>query len=181
MSKRLTILTIGVYGFSEDGFFKALQDRQIDLFIDIRARRGMRGPKYKFVNSGYLQAKLKEMGIAYAHLKDLAPSPEIRAAQSQADRQASIRKRQRQTLSKPFIRAYRRDILKAYKRKPENKFKAKEAIVDKARQLAQYPPDRPLRHLALFCVEEHPQACHRSLVAEELKKQLEGDIVHIQP
>lgn len=180
MNTRLTILTIGVYGFSEDGFFEALQDCQIDLFIDIRARRGMRGPRYKFVNSSYLQAKLKEMDIAYAHLKELAPSPEIRAAQSQADRQAHVRKRQRQTLSKPFIRAYRRDILKTYKRKPENKFKAKEAV-DKARQLAQYPPNRPLRHLALFCVEQHPQACHRSLVAEELKKQLEGDIVHIKP
>ncbi len=180
MNTRLTILTIGVYGFSEDEFFTALKDCQIDLFIDIRARRGMRGPKYKFVNSGYLQAKLKEMNIAYAHLKELAPSLEIRAAQSQADRQANVSKRQRQTLSKPFIKAYRRDILKAYKRKPENKFKAKEAV-DKARQLAQYPPHRPLRHLALFCVERHPQACHRSLVAEELKKQLEGDIVHIKP
>ena len=180
MNTRLTILTIGVYGFSEDGFFEALKDCQIDLFIDIRARRGMRGPKYKFVNSSYLQAKLKEMDIAYAHLKELAPSPEIRAAQSQADRQADVRKRQRQTLSKPFIRAYRRDILKTYKRNPENKFKAKEAV-DKARQLAHYPPNRPLHHLALFCVEQHPQACHRSLVAEELKKQLEGAIVHIKP
>ena len=180
MDTRLTIFTIGVYGFSEAGFFKALQDCQIDLFIDIRARRGMRGPRYKFVNSGYLQAKLNKMGIAYAHLKELAPSPEIRAAQSQADRQAHVRKRQRQTLSKPFIKAYRRDILKAYKRKPENKFKAKEAV-DKAKQLAHYPSNRPLRHVALFCVERHPQACHRSLAAEELKKQLEGDIVHIKP
>ncbi len=179
MNKRLTIFTIGVYGFSEDGFFTALQDCQIDLFIDIRARRGMRGPKYKFVNSSYLQAKLNTMGIAYAHLKELAPSPEIRAAQSQADQQANVSKRQRQTLSKPFIKAYRRDILKAYKRKPENKFKAKKTV-DKARQLAQYPPDRPLRHLALFCVEQHPQACHRSLVAEELKKQLGVKIKHIQ-
>ena len=181
MNTRLTIFTIGVYGFSEDGFFSKLQENGIDLFIDIRARRGMRGSRYKFVNSGYLQAKLDKMGIAYAHLKELAPSPEMRAAQGQADKQENINKRQRQALSKPFIRAYKRDILKAYKRKPENKFKAKEEILDRARQLAQYPPDRPLRHLALFCVEQHPQACHRSLVAEELKKQLEGDIEHIRP
>ena len=180
MNRHLTIFTIGVYGFSEDGFFSKLQENSIDLFIDIRARRGMRGPRYKFVNSGYLQAKLKEMGIAYAHLKELAPSPEIRAAQGQADKQGNVKKRKRSELSKPFIKAYKRDILKAYKRKPENKFKAKEAV-DKAKRLAQYPPGRPLRHVALFCVEEHPQACHRSLVAEELKKQLEGDIEHIRP
>ena len=179
MNARLTIFTIGVYGFSEDGFFSKLQENGIDLFIDIRARRGMRGSRYKFVNSGYLQAKLKEMGIAYAHLKELAPSPEIRAAQSQADRQANVRKRQRQALSKPFIKAYRRDILKVYKRKPENKFKAKEAV-DRAKRLAQYPSHRPLCHVALFCVEQHPQACHRSLVAEELKKQLGVKIKHIQ-
>lgn len=179
--RRMTaIFTIGVYGFTEAAFFTALKDHEIDLFIDIRARRGMRGAKYKFVNSSYLQAKLKEMGIGYAHLKELAPSPEMRATQGQADRQENIKKRQRIELSKPFIRAYKRDILKAYKRKPENKLKAKEAIVDKARQLAQYPPHRPLRHLALFCVEQHPQACHRSLVAEELKKQLGVKIKHIQ-
>ena len=87
MSRHLTIFTIGVYGFSEDAFFTALKDHEIDLFIDIRARRGMRGAKYKFVNSSYLQAKLKEMGIGYAHLKELAPTPRIRGLQEQADQQ----------------------------------------------------------------------------------------------
>lgn len=176
----IAIFTIGVYGFTEDAFFQALKDHEIDLFIDIRARRGMRGAKYKFVNSIHLQKKLKEMGIGYAHLKELAPGPEMRAAQGQADKRENIKKRQRIELSKAFIKAYKRDILKTYKRKPENKFKAKEEILDRARQLAQYPPDQPLRHVTLFCVEEHPQACHRSLVAAALKEQLRVKIKHIQ-
>ena len=32
----------------------------------------MRGGKYPFANSKYLQDKLKEIGIEYLHLKELA-------------------------------------------------------------------------------------------------------------
>ncbi len=174
------IFTIGVYGFTEAAFFDALKDNKIDLFIDIRARRGMRGAEYKFANSSYLQAKLKETGIGYAHLKDLAPSPEMRASQRQADKRENIKKRARPELSKAFIKAYKKDVLKTYKRKPENKFYASK-MLEQARQLAQYPSGRPLRHIALFCVEQHPQACHRSLVAEVLSKQLGVKIENIKP
>ena len=58
----MKIYTIGVYGKTEDEFFRALEDNGIELFIDIRARRGMRGSKYSFVNSSYLQAELNENG-----------------------------------------------------------------------------------------------------------------------
>ena len=44
----LKIYTIGVYGKTEDEFFDALVENEIELFIDIRARRGMRGSKYSF-------------------------------------------------------------------------------------------------------------------------------------
>ncbi len=173
------IFTIGVYGFTEAAFFDALKDNEIDLFIDIRARRGMRGARYKFVNSTALQAKLKEASIWYTHLKDLAPSPEMRASQRQADKREKIKKRARPELSKAFIKAYKKDVLKAYKRKPENKFYASK-MLEQARQLSQYPPGRPLRHVVLFCVEQHPQACHRSLVAEVLSKQLGVKIENIK-
>ena len=36
------IYTIGVYGWTEEDFFNKLQEKNIDLFVDIRFRRGMR-------------------------------------------------------------------------------------------------------------------------------------------
>ena len=87
-----TVFTIGVYGSTEESFFGALVENEIDLFIDIRARRGMRGSKYSYVNSTVLQAKLRKLGIYYAHLKELSPTKKIRALQWQADKEDQTRK-----------------------------------------------------------------------------------------
>lgn len=173
-----TIFTIGVYGSTEESFFGALVENEIELFIDIRARRGMRGSKYKYANSSYLQAKLKELGIYYAHLKELAPNKEIRGIQQSADKEGRTAKRQRAVLSKDYIRAYKRDILNIYKRQPESKFNA-EAMLALVRQTSQYPSDRPLRRILLFCVEQQAEACHRSLVAEAWERQQDVRIEHI--
>ena len=175
-----TVYTIGVYGFSEDAFFGALIDNEIDLFLDVRARRGVRGAKYKFVNSTYLQVKLMQLGIAYAHLPDMAPSREIRAAQQLVDRQTKTAKRVRTALSKDFIKAYRRDVLKVYKRKAEHRFDAS-AMLQRARDLSALPHSRALRRVALLCVEREPAACHRSLLADELCKQLDVNVEHLLP
>jgi len=43
-------VTIGVYGFSADAFFEALQRAGVDSFCDIRYRRGVRGSEYAFAN-----------------------------------------------------------------------------------------------------------------------------------
>ena len=120
-----SIFTIGVYGSTEDAFFGALVENEIELFIDIRARRGMRGSKYKYVNSTYLQARLKEEGIYYAHLRELAPTKEIRALQWQADKDDNTRKRDRTGLSAAYVEAYKKQVLKYGKRKAElNSFHA---------------------------------------------------------
>lgn len=173
-----TIFTIGVYGSSEESFFGALVENQIELFIDIRARRGMRGSKYKYANSSYLQSKLKELGIHYAHLKELAPTKEIRAKQQGADLRQKIMKRERTELSKEYVRAFKKDILKVYKRKKENRFYAKE-MLNTARKRSQFPCKLPLHRIALFCVEQDHRACHRSLVANEWKRQHDIEIEHI--
>lgn len=173
-----TIYTIGVYGCSEDDFFGALVDHNIELFLDVRARRGLRGSRYKFANSKYLQAKLAQLGIAYAHLPELAPTPAIRAMQDQADQTNKTAKRKRTLLSDNFVKAYRRDVLRVYKRKSVNKLHAAE-VMQRARESAGYPADKPLLRLALFCVEREPAACHRSLLADELGRQLSLDIKHI--
>ncbi len=177
-AEKPTIFTIGVYGYSEDAFFGSITDNNIDLFIDIRARRGMRGSKYKFVNSKYLQAKLRELDIAYAHLIELAPSKEIRRIQQTVDIENRTGKHKRTVLSEAFIRSYRRDVLNIYKRKPEYKFNA-ETILAKARQVSQFPCDQSIQRIVLFCVEEHADACHRSLVADAWARQQGVKIEHI--
>ena len=177
-SKLQTIFTIGVYGSSEESFFGALVENEIELFVDIRARRGMRGSKYKFANSNYLQAKLEKLGIAYAHLRELAPSKEIRDLQQKVDHENRTAKRQRTTLSDEYIEAYEREILKTCERNTDDKFNALASLA-KAKQLARIPCDQPVYRIALFCVEQHAEACHRSLVANEWKRQRDVKMVHI--
>jgi len=183
MSTQLqTIYTIGVYGSTEESFFAALAEHDIQLFIDIRARRGMRGSKYSYVNSTALQAKLKHFGIYYAHLKELAPTREIRALQWQADREADTKKRDRTGLSQSYIKAYRVEILKSRKRKPEQKLSS-EYLLNRAKELAGFPADQPLHRVVLFCVEGNHNACHRWLVADKLRKDFglkgRGKVLHI--
>ena len=175
----LKIYTLGVYGYAEDEFFGALTDNHIDLFIDIRARRGMRGARYKFVNSSYLQRKLKTMGIGYAHLKQLAPTKAIRNMQDEADkRQKLARRSDRRDLCREYTQAFKRDILRVYKRKPERKFYAEAALAE-ALALADLPSGESAKRPALFCVEAEPRACHRSLVAAEMSRQLDVAVEHI--
>ena len=70
--------TVGVYGYTEQTFFTKLRENGIDTFCDIRQRRGVRGKKYAYVNSTYLQSKLKEYGIKYLYVNELSPTTEIR-------------------------------------------------------------------------------------------------------
>ena len=72
------IYTIGVYNSTEDSFFDKLKSNDIELFCDIRLRRGVRGAQYKYVNKTYLESKLTSLGIQYLHIKELAPTKEIR-------------------------------------------------------------------------------------------------------
>ena len=172
------VFTIGVYGFTEDEFFGALVGNEIDLFVDIRARRGMRGAKYKFANSAYLQQKLEALGIGYAHLKELAPTKEIRELQWQADKEEQTRKRDRMALGAAFIEAYKKQILKYGKKKAELKLEPQD-VLERAKQLAGFPENKPLRRYVLFCVEASAEACHRSLVASRFKDKMGGNVFHL--
>ncbi len=158
----LQIVTIGVYGFSEEEFFGKLIDAKVDLFCDVRMRRGVRGAKYSFVNSQRLQAKLAELGIAYIHRKDLAPTKQIRAVQHATDKSAHIAKRKREELSPEFVEAYKLEIL---------------ADFDSEAFLHELPDE--IEVIAFFCVEHAPEACHRSLVADKLAIDNDLRIVHI--
>lgn len=158
------IVTVGVYGFSEEGFFEALQAAEVDTFCDIRQRRGLRGSKYAFANSRRLQERLAKMGIRYLHRKDLAPTKAIRQQQKEADEADGVAKRQRTTLSRAFVDAFRKEVLAS--------FEAQSLLADL---------EEDARVVALFCVEAEPAACHRLLVADRLEQELEVAVEHIVP
>lgn len=160
----MKIITIGVFGFSEAGFFQALQDAGVDTFCDVRQRRGVRGAEYAFVNSQRLQARLAEMGIRYVYCKDLAPTAVVRNEQHRADKMTGTAKRQRAQLSPAFVAAYQEQIL--------NLFNA-QTLRDELTLDAQV--------VAFFCVEREPTACHRSLIADRLAREWEAEVAHVVP
>jgi uncharacterized protein (DUF488 family) len=157
-------VTIGVYGWDEARFFAALVEAGVDTFCDLRARRGVRGAEYVWANSERLQARLETLEIRYLHCRDLAPSEATRAAQGASDKATHTAKRQRAVLSVAFIQAYRRERLDGF---------------DSAAFVAGLGPEAHVA--ALFCVEREPAACHRSLVAERLVKELGARVMHLIP
>jgi uncharacterized protein (DUF488 family) len=54
-----------VYGFTAEEFLRKLRDADVRLLLDIRQRRGVRGPEYAWANARRLQAALEEAGNAY--------------------------------------------------------------------------------------------------------------------
>lgn len=158
------LFTIGVYGFDEASFFKRLTERGIDTFCDIRLRRGLRGARYAFANSAYLQKKLQDLGITYIHYRPLAPSKEVRNKQEADDKRKKVKKRERQELSETFIQAYETECL--------INFDSQTFINDLGSQA---------KHIVLFCVERDAAACHRSLAARKLVDELGLEVEHLVP
>lgn len=157
-------VTIGAFGCDEERFFRVLQEARVDVFCDLRRRRGVRGSEYAFVNSQRLQNRLAELGIRYVHRLDLAPPLAVRQIQHAADDASKTAKRQRTALSPAFIAAYERECLAGF---------------DGARFAAEFGHEA--RVVALFCVEREASACHRSLLAARLESDLGIAIRHIVP
>ena len=163
-TESVSLYTIGAFGYTESGFFGALQGAGIDTFCDIRRRRGVRGAEFAFVNATRLQLKLATLGIRYFHALELAPPNELRAVQAAADKVSKIAKRQRTGLSPEFKEAYRRECLAGF---------------DSRAFLEGLGP--AARRIALFCVEREPAACHRSLVAGRINDDLGVSVTHLKP
>lgn len=157
-------VTIGVYGWDEEPFFAALREAKVDLLVDIRRRRGVRGSEYAFANSTRLQERLRDLGIAYLHRIDLSPSDSLRKQQGAADREEHVARRQRTELSALFKQGYQEEIL---------------ARFDSRQFLTELPPEAQV--VALLCVEREPSACHRGLLAARLQKDLAVDIRNLTP
>jgi uncharacterized protein (DUF488 family) len=161
---QLRLFTIGVYGFSEEEFFGALKNALIDTFCDVRRRRGVRGSTYAFVNSNRLQQKLAETGIRYLYLKQFAPAEFVRDLQRASDKASGVKKRDRPALSEAFVHAYESECLRGMFQQ------------DFLNQLG------PGAHNAvLFCVEQRPEACHRSILARHLGSLLGIEPAHLLP
>ena len=150
----LSFFTIGVFNSKEEEFFDKLIMNNIDTFCDIRQRRGVRGKKYAFVNSSYLQKKLADCGIRYIHVKALAPTGPIRQLQKKADEEAGESNVGRKHLDPRFIFAYQQHILKSFDVESFIKSLTTDGCTS----------------IALFCVEEEACACHRSLVAKRISE-----------
>ncbi len=161
---KIKIVTIGVYGFDEIGFFEALCKTKVDTFCDIRSRRGVRGATYAFANSKRLQARLEELGIRYIYRKDLGPTKTVREKQAAADKATKTAKRKRTELGEAFIEAYNTECLAAFE---------PQSLLDELEPEAQV--------VALFCVETAPEACHRSLVADKLVETFDLEVEDILP
>jgi uncharacterized protein (DUF488 family) len=159
----LNFFTIGVYGTTEESFFNKLLSNKVDTFCDIRNRRGVRGAKYSYVNSKRLQAKLNELGIKYLYVPDLAPTPEIRNIQKQADKKDSILKSKREELSPLFKNEFTAKVLEKF---DFNSFL--EVLVKQG-----------ATNVVLFCVEAEAKACHRSLVIQKIHNDFRYSINHI--
>ena len=157
------LVTVGVYGFTADGFVAALRDAGVDVLLDVRQRRGVRGSEYAWANSQRLQRILANAGIAYRHLKELAPTTEMRAAQYAVDAATGEGKRTRTELSDVYEHAYRQQILEP---------------ADLGELFGGF--DESVTG-ALLCVERDARACHRGLIAHRLATDHGVPVEHVVP
>ncbi|MGN6663014.1 MAG: DUF488 domain-containing protein [Solirubrobacterales bacterium] len=157
-----TMRTIGVYGFDRESFLAALEEAGVELLLDVRQRRGVRGSEYAWANAQRLQAALADAGIAYTHLKELAPTTEMREAQYRWDEEHGVGKRNRTALAPVYVERYTEEILDQVDLDP----------------IVRWIGEKPA---ALLCVERDAEACHRSLIAARLRDELGFEIAHLRP
>lgn len=156
-------MTVGVYGWSLERFLAALHAEEVGLLVDVRQRRGVRGPEYAWANSVRLQQALAGGQIGYSHHKELAPTTELRHLQYAEDARQGVGKRSRVELADGYRVRYTREIL------------------DQA-DLASLVEEISARGAAtLMCVERDPEACHRSLIAARLAEEYDVPVDHLRP
>lgn len=154
--------TIGVYGFDGPGFIRTLEEAKVELVLDVRQRRGVRGSQYAWANAKRLQAALAEAGIGYSHLSELAPTTQMRRLQYEEDARKGEGKRSRTALAPAYAERYTAEVLDRVDLEPIVGFVGRQRA-------------------ALLCVERDPEACHRSLIASRLEEELDLEVLHLRP
>jgi uncharacterized protein (DUF488 family) len=155
------LATVGVYGFTAEEFLDTLREADVRLLLDVRQRRGVRGPQYAWANAKRLEAALAEAGIAYRHHPELAPTSELRQLQYSEDDRLGVGKRSRVELAPEYRRRYLSEILDR---------------VNLGELVGELPDEGAG---ALFCVERDPEACHRSLIAERIQAEYGVPVTHL--
>lgn len=156
-------VTLGVYGWDLAHFLEALERADVRVLFDVRQRRGVRGPQYAWANAKRLRQSLADAGIAYQHLRELAPTTELRQVQYAEDARLGVGKRSRVELAPEYVGRYINEILDP---------------VGVDGLAAELPVEGAG---ALFCVERDPEACHRSLIAARLAAEHCVDVRHLRP
>ncbi len=156
------IATIGVYGFDRESYLEALRGAGVELVLDVRQRRGVRGAEYAWANAKRLQAALAEAGIRYQHLPELAPTTSMREAQYREDDRLGEGKRNRTHLAPEYRRRYTEEVLEPADLESVVRF------IGRSRA-------------ALMCVERDPEACHRSLVTARLHEEFGFEVLDLRP
>jgi uncharacterized protein (DUF488 family) len=159
----LRMVTVGVYGFDLGSFLRQLREADVRVLMDVRQRRGVRGPEYAWANSLRLQTALADAGIAYEHHPELAPTTELRRLQYAEDDRRGVGKRSRLELAAEYARRYSTEIL------------------DRASLAPVVSALSSIGTAALLCVERDPEACHRSLIAQRLAEQHGVTVEHLHP
>lgn len=157
------VCTIGVYEWDLETFLNALRHADARVLLDLRQRRGVRGPQYSWANSRRLQLALSQAEIGYRHHRELAPTTELRELQYAQDARQGVGKRSRVELATAYRQGYTRQILDH---------------VDLELLVKQLPEQGTA---AFFCVEADPNACHRSIVAERLHARHGVEVTHLRP
>ena len=157
------VVTIGVYGWTLEGFLEALAAADLRVLIDVRQRRGVRGPEYAWASAVRLQSALAQVGVLYRHHIDLAPTTELRHVQYAEDARRGVGKRSRVALAPEYRARYEREILDH---------------ADLPALLRELPAQGAA---ALLCVERDPEACHRSLIASRLAHCHGMAVTHLRP
>ena len=158
----MKIATIGIYGWTLESFLAALRAANVQVVLDVRQRRGVRGPEYAWANSLRIQAALDNAGIDYRHHKELAPTTELRHVQYGADARQGVGKRSRMELAPEYRERYLREVL--------DRVDLGELVHELQAQGT----------AALMCVERDPEACHRSLIAERLEAEYGVSVAHLR-
>ena len=158
-----TIATVGVYQSSLEEFLETLRRHRVAMVVDVRQRRGVRGPEYAWANSLRLQAALEQAKIAYRHVPELAPTTELRHLQYREDDRLKVGKRSRVELAEEYRQRYLHEVLDR---------------IDLGAVFASLPDEATS---ALLCVERDARACHRSLIAARLEEQFGVPILNLAP
>ena len=156
------IATIGVYGFDRETFLATLRRGRHRPGTRRAPAPGRARQRVRLGQCPPPAGRAADAGIDYSHLKELAPTTELRQAQYRADARLGEGKRSRTVLSPEYAGGYTEEILDRVDLAPIVKWIGGSKA-------------------ALLCVERDPEACHRSLIAARLQQNWGFSVEDLRP